>query len=123
MATIDGWLFYKIKTQGRMTPENINSTCLNYAMKPACYCNNGCKHADSGCTQTLNTTIYPDRTQEVISKVVCGNKKYRDCEILNNVFVYMVDFDGDSWGVEDGNWRRTKTILNLWSLCTIRQYE
>ena len=116
MATIDGWSFYKIKIKGKMTPENIRTKCLENGMTPACYCNDNCIYTDSGCTITPNNG--EKYTGYALSQALCGNRFWLRCQALNDIFYYIANKNGYSFGVQSGKRTSTRTLTSLWSMCT-----
>ena len=63
-------VFYKTKTEGKLTPDNIKSTCLKNGITAACSCNSNCNSADSGRTETPNYGFY---TMYALSQAIYGN--------------------------------------------------
>lgn len=113
LTTIDGWSFYKIYTEGKMTPQNIRRTCLENGMTPACL---RPYQADSGCTTTPNNGN--TNTQYALSEAVCPNEDWVSCQAMNYGFWYTADNNGKSYGVHNGKYTNTKTLTSLWSMCT-----
>ncbi|XP_019627812.1 PREDICTED: neurogenic locus notch homolog protein 1-like [Branchiostoma belcheri] len=106
LATHDTWAFYKVRVNGSMSNDNVKETCTSVGMRYLCYYSGaaGCpsSHWTSDCITYVGTGPYPCSTPRVLSIKLCVTADPRQCQHLDDTFVYMPGwrYDDSAWGVD-----------------------
>ncbi|XP_078603913.1 uncharacterized protein LOC144877740 [Branchiostoma floridae x Branchiostoma japonicum] len=122
----DGWMFFKIRTLGTMSNDNIQTTCERLGMHYPCwytghdpcdardYWNPSCvkfDHASGDC-----------QTTKSLSDKLCGTTVDYNCPALNHTFVYYPSGSYSS-GIRYGssNTLSGNIYSDMYALCAARQ--
>ncbi|XP_078582442.1 uncharacterized protein LOC144865499 isoform X3 [Branchiostoma floridae x Branchiostoma japonicum] len=124
LTTHDGWSFYKIPVSGPMTNANVKATCEAAGMRYPCVWSGT---AQCNTFWRSDCIAYDDagtscRTQEVLSANLCGTTDSRDCQPLDDTFVYSPGWrsDNSAWGVDyqtHTHELRGADYNNMYALC------
>ncbi|XP_066275060.1 fibropellin-1-like [Branchiostoma lanceolatum] len=109
-----------------MTNANVKAACEAAGMGYPCYWSgsDGCTYSDywtSGCI-TYDDAGVSCRTNDVLSASLCGTTDYRQCQPLDDTFVYIpawlsddsaagVDYETHHWALQGANYN------NMYALC------
>ncbi|CAH1256444.1 NOTCH1 [Branchiostoma lanceolatum] len=126
LATIDTWNFYKVQASGQMTNANVKATCQAAGMRYPCL-GSGSDGCPSHYWWTSDCITYDDAgvscyTHTVLSANLCGTTDPRQCQPLDDTFVYILNWlwDDSANGV---NYESHTSALhgadyyNMYALC------
>ncbi|XP_078693601.1 uncharacterized protein LOC144923157 isoform X2 [Branchiostoma floridae x Branchiostoma belcheri] len=123
LATHDTWAFYKVHVNEPMTNTNVKSTCTAAGMEYPCYYSGA-----AGCTGywTSDCITYVGsycNTPWVLSTKLCGNNNPRQCQPLDDTFVYIHGWrsDDSAWGVDYDTHADLEgsRYNNMYALCAV----
>ena len=115
---MEGWIYYKVPTNGVMTGTNVKATCDSANLEAPCYYHDH-SYASSACVHTISS----GQTFQRLSSAICGHNSPTSCPQLLDVFLYMYGwFSGDACGVtsSQGYCSRGTFFSNKFSLCARR---
>ncbi|KAI8484645.1 hypothetical protein Bbelb_375860 [Branchiostoma belcheri] len=128
LASQDNWAFYKVRAKGQMYNTNVNATCEAVGMDYPCYGSGaaGCTYRwTSGCITYVGTGSGPCYTHHVLPTKLCGTWDSRQCQPLDDTFVYTpgVWSDDSTWGVDYDTHTRSlqgAKYTDMYALCAVR---
>ncbi|KAI8484626.1 hypothetical protein Bbelb_375670 [Branchiostoma belcheri] len=107
LVTHDTWAFYKVRVEGSMIESNVKETCTAAGMRYPCYMSGtagcaGSSYWTSDCITYVGTGSSPCLTLWTLSSKLCGHDDPRQCQPLDDTFVYIPGWSDDSgaYGVD-----------------------
>ena len=122
-AHVEGYTFYRIKTYGKMTNANVRKVCAENGLITPCFTGTYDAFNDDKCKVVFPTNVTVDAdTMQFIAMKTCGHRNPDKCILLQDIFVYMVNWVED-WAcgtLNDQYCGYGEQYVNKWSLCASR---
>ena len=94
LVDLHDWTFYKARVNGKMTAQNVNTTCQEYGLTTMCY-QFGREDATYNTPQCpiIKASSSLKYTFKELSKAICGNYDADKCTKLHELFIFMKEWN------------------------------